>query len=240
MRCSSNNMTIYPARKQQTTRDRRTNVVEQPQSGTITALKTGRNERLFVFLDGAYAFATTKSIAIDEGLRLGKELDEATVMRLRAAHSVARATAMIDVLTAYRPRTVAELRSRLIKKGIDPKIIELAIANRFNRNFGVFSDAEFIDWFASKRGITRGKNFTAIIPELRRLGVSEEAINAAKTSYNRKRALTIALSKAVHGLDLSHPKDRRRFVQRLLRRGFNYEDALGYLNKRDDSDDASE
>lgn len=204
--------------------------VDRPRAGEISALEAGAHERLFVALDGHYAFTVTRSLALDAGLRLGMDLDAEQVSALRLAYSTARVAGMIDNLIAYRPRTVIEVRRRLAEKGIEPEVAEAAIAQRLGVGYGVLSDEQFIDWFAEHRGLARGKDFGALVGELRRLGVADEAIDAARSTYPRDEALELALAKAVRGLDLSEETGRRRFVGRLLRRGFHYGDARDYLD----------
>lgn len=207
-------------------------------AGRITGLKhESRHARVYVELDGSYAFTVSVDQLVDAGLYVGRELNEANVASLREGYGVVRVLGMIDRLTSYRPRTAAEIRKRLSQKGIAEAVIETALPLRSGESGGVLSDAAFARWFAEHRGVPRGKGFRRIVPELRRLGVGDEGIAAAETDYATEDARTIALARAARGLDLTNPKLRQRFVARVQRAGFGYGEARDYLEALQTSGD---
>lgn len=217
---------------------RERNAASRPNEGTVTGLSYDtRHGKAYVELDGQYALSVTIGQLVDAGLAVGKDLDAPAVTALREGYNVMRVAAIIDRLTGYRPRTAAEITKRLAQKGIEGPLIDAAIAARTGVAYGVLSDLEFARWFAEHRGIPRGKGFRALVPELRRLGVSDEAISTTEAEYATDEAREVALVRAARGLDLDDPKMRTRFVARLARTGFNYGDARDYLDARAVSDE---
>jgi SOS response regulatory protein OraA/RecX len=212
--------------------------LERPRAGQITDITEGRRGRLHIYLDGGYAFSLSPEIVEYEGVIIGAALDETTVSRLvRRAH-VERIAEMIDRKTAVRPRCAGELRRALIAKlHLDAELVEAAIERRRPLG-GILSDADFIAWFAQARGVRKGKGFYALVPELRALDVSTEAISAYRDSFDSQSAAVVAIARAVRGLDLSDPRGRHRFVERLRSRGFGYGVAKAYLDSLAISDEA--
>lgn len=210
----------------------------RPRAGTVTGLRhDAKRGRTYIDLDGVYGFTVSLDQVAEAGLWVGKDLDEPAVAELSGAYDVARIGAMIERLGAYRPRTASEVRDRLARKGITGPVVDAAIVRRTGEFLGVLPDDEFASWFAEHRGVPRGKGFGALVPELRRLGVGDAAIESARARYGTDEALEIALEKAARGLDLADPKSRQRFVARLARRGFGYGAARDYLEQADQSDE---
>ena len=217
---------------------RERNAASRPNAGVITALAhDARRGKAHIDLEGQYALTVTLGQLVETGLAVGKELDAAAVTSLREGYNVQRVASIIDRLTGYRPRTAAEIRKRLAQKGIEGPLIDAAITARSGEAYGVLSDLDFARWFAEHRGAPRGKGFRALVPELRRLGVADEAIATAEAEYDSAPALEVALARASRGLDLANPKMRTRFVARLARAGFGYGDARDYLDRLDASDE---
>jgi regulatory protein len=204
--------------------------LERPRAGVISEISEGRRNRLHIYLDGSYAFSLSLEIAEHEGLSVGMSLDEEGVRRLVGRQHIERIAEMIDRKTAVRPRCAGELRRAFVGRlKLDPELVDAAIERR--RRLGtVLSDEAFVEWFAQARGVRKGKGFYAIVPALRALDVSTEAINAYKDSFDTESAAQIATARAARGLDLHDPRGRHKFVQRLLSKGFGYGVAKEYLD----------
>lgn len=224
---------------------------ERPTSGTISELRPSRQvgadddvspkDRVFgrsrsapvtfVYLDGAYAFAVSPDLAEAAGLHEGMVLDEAEVTRLSRSQDVLKIAESIDRLLAFRPRTAAEVRQRLAVKNYEPVKLEQAIDSR--RGYGIMEDAEFATWMIENRATAKGKTPIALRGELRRLGVGDDALRSAEedAAGRRGEALQTAVHKLARRLDPADERSRKRFVDGLLRRGFNYGDAKAALER---------
>ena len=199
--------------------------------GMITDIRVGRGDRRLIDLDGHFALAMSASLVESNGLRRGESLDAERIAALVAATEISHVGAMIDRLLVYRPRTATEIRARLSRRGLTGDAVEKAIERRSSGG-GVLSDEDFAIWFSRARGSERGRGSRVLSSELHRLGVAPEAITAAREEYPEADALALAADKAARHLDLSDRRDAKRFIDRLMRRGFNYGDIAAEVRRR--------
>ena len=88
---------------------------------TVTAVRAGkgRNKRVNVFLDGRFAFSLEAEVAVKAGLRAGQELAEDNIQTLARTDQSQRCFNAASRYLSYRPRSEAELRERLSRRGYD-------------------------------------------------------------------------------------------------------------------------
>src|SRR5579884_3240551 len=118
----------------------------------ITQLSTaGKSGLLRLYLDGVFAFAIDAALAEQERLRPGVELDTARAEALRRAAARAQVSEASWRLLSVRPRARAELRRRLLGKGLPEEIVEGQLDHLEER--GYLDDAEFARaWVAMRQG----------------------------------------------------------------------------------------
>lgn len=205
-------------------------VAERPTEGEITALTPIRDRRFAVYLDGRYTAAVSGEQIGELNLVVGRHLDAAETRTLVDAGDEAVALRKIDAALAYAPRTAEELRLRLRRKKVEiTPAVERAIARRLGA--GVIEDADYVAYFARSRGEAKGKGYRALTGEMRRRGVSDEAIREGEAEFDAAAALSVAATKAARGIDPTDEKHRRRFLQRLMSRGFGYAEAAKEIAK---------
>lgn len=190
----------------------------------VTALKLqARNKtRVNVFLDGSFAFGLAKNEAIR--LRIGQELTEADIERIKAADAREEAYNRALRLIDRRPRSAREVRDNLKKNKVAPEDIDAAL-ERLARN-GLLNDAEFARMWVENREAFRPASKRAIALELRRKGVADDEIKAAVAGTNDAAAADkLAQAKAGRFAALPWPEFRLKLLGLLARRGFNYETA---------------
>ena len=190
----------------------------------VTALKLqARNKsRVNVFLDGAFAFGLAKNEAVR--LRIGQELTEADVERLKAAdgreEAYARALRLID----RRPRSTREVRDNLKKNKVAPADIDAAV-ERLGRA-GLLDDAGFAKMWVENREVFRPTSKRALALELRRKGVADGEIKVAVADTNDAAAADrLAEAKAARLAKLPWPEFRQKLLGILARRGFDFDTA---------------
>lgn len=205
-------------------------VAERPTEGEITALAPIRDRRFAVYIDGRYTAAVSSEQIGELNLVVGRRLDAAETRTVVDAGDEAAALRKIDAALAYAPRTAEELRLRLRRKKVEiTPAVERAIARRLGS--GVMADADYVAYFARSRGEAKGKGYRALTGEMRRRGVSDEAIREGETDFDAEAALSVAATKAARGIDPTDEKHRRRFLQRLMSRGFGYAEAAKEIAK---------
>lgn len=194
------------------------------QTMKITALKAqARNpNRVNVYLDGEFAFGLVKIEAIR--LRLGQELDEAAVERLRQADDEAQAYERALKLLSTRPRSEAEVRQKLREHKIADATIDAVVAHL--RRAGLVDDNAFANYWVENRTTFRPRSQRLLKAELKRKGVTGEALDQAVAGANdAESAYTLAEKRCRTATvaALPYPEFRRKLGDYLARRGFDYE-----------------
>jgi len=190
--------------------------------GRITALKAQKRnrQRVNVYLDGHFAFGLA---AIEAArLRVGQVLSDEEIAHLRERDLVERAVGRAMDLLSYRPRSQAEVRRRLRRKGYDEATIEEAVA-RLSR-VGLLDDREFARYWVENRFQFNPRGVLALRQELRQKGVGEAIIEEVLAEYDEEEAAARAAERAGRRLRHLAPQTfRRRMREHLARRGFPYE-----------------
>ena len=187
----------------------------------ITNLKlSGRSRnRVDVYLDGKKNFTISKSIALE--LRRGQELSIDQIRELNNRDLEEQIYQQALRLISRRPRSEAELRNRFLRKKVQTEIQDMVIARL--REQGFVDDNAFARSWVENRLTFRPRSAWAIKQELRKKGVSNDAIRAALENFDDDEAAYQAALKVARKM-AGMPKDL--FIQRLAaylsRRGFQY------------------
>jgi regulatory protein len=188
----------------------------------VTALKLqSRNKtRVNVFLDGEFVLGLAKILAVR--LRVGQELTDAEVERLRAADAEEEAHTRAVNLIARRPRSEAEVRQRLQRAGVAAPVIA-AVLERL-RGSGLLDDEAFAKYWVENRAAFRPRSKRALQMELKRKGISPTAVeDVLQATDDAEAAYALALKRARQLTHLPAPDFRRKLSDYLARRGFDYE-----------------
>ena len=131
----------------------------------------------------------------------------------------------VDLL-ALRPRSVAELRRKLIQKGEPAEAVDAAIERL--RGQKLLDDDQFARQFARSKVVGAGASRRRIAMELGRKGVDRETANAAIDEMAESEGIDV--SAAIHRVaekkwkslsKLDEATATRRLYAFLARRGFN-------------------
>ena len=192
--------------------------------GRITAIepqkKVGRR-RFNVFLDGRFAFGLSEDLAAR--LSPGGFLSEEQIADLVREDALLQVYHAALSLLEYRPRSLAELRSRLLRRSFDPVLVEEALERLRAR--GMVDDREFARFWVESRGSYRPRGTRMLQAELRAKGVEPDAIRDALPALDEEEASAYrAASKKARSLHAADWTEfRRRIGDHLVRRGFSYE-----------------
>jgi len=188
----------------------------------ITAIeKQRRRRRADVYLDGHLAFSLSLGLLTEAGLHEGDTLSPQQVDSLRQADIRHQAHEAALRLLAYRPRSEAEIRQRLARRGLPPPVIQETIARL--RDQGLLSDAAFARFWVETRDQTSPRGRRLLWQELSAKGIEREvARQAIAPVAEEDAALRAAQKKARHLQGQDYAVFRRRLGDFLLRRGFTY------------------
>jgi regulatory protein len=188
----------------------------------VTALRTGRRgKRVNVFLDGRFAFSLEAELAVKEGLGVGQELSESDIEALTGADLSQRCLNAALHYLGYRPRSEAELRQRLGRRGFDGDNVETVIAKL--KEQGLVNDLAFAQFWKENRQAFSPRSQWLTRSELRQKGVAEDIISQVVAEVDDEdSAYRAAITKARHLPTADYQSFRHRLGDYLKRRGFGY------------------
>ena len=139
----------------------------------VEAIARGDRLRIDVGADEPIELAA----AVCPTLRAGDDVDEAELRALidRSAEYDTREAALH--LLSYRPRSVRELRDRLIRKGFDAERTDHCLEGL--REAGFLDDAAFAEAHTREAVRLRPRGSRRLVAELRQKGVAESTASAA-------------------------------------------------------------
>jgi len=147
-------------------------------------------------------------------------------------------------LLAYKPRTVAEMRSRLLEKDwAEPAVVDQVVARL--EELGYLNDEEFAANFANSRLTAKPIGRTRLRRDLRRkklpAQVVEQSLNEAYERQSEEELIERAIKKR---LRLKGPPETREEAKKLfdylMRRGFRYDLIVRKVREAGRSVDASD
>jgi len=189
----------------------------------VTAIeKQRRGKRVNLFLDGRFVLSLSPDVAVQAGLRAGDEVDDESLHSLREAESRAGAMATALRLLSYRPRSESELRQRLARRGTSPDLVDGTLQRL--RELDLVDDAAFArGWVESRhRSSPRGRRL--LRQELQAKGVGGDVSRPLLEQIDEEDAALRAGGRRALSLRTSpYPEFRRRLVDFLRRRGFDYD-----------------
>lgn len=191
-------------------------------AGVITELKVQKHdkERVNVYLDGEFAFGLPLSEAAR--LRRGQFLSDEDIERLKAADAYARARDAALRYLAVRPRSEAEVRQYLARKGFDETTVNQVIGRLLE--WGYLDDEAFARAWVRERERFRPRGPKALRQELRRKGIDEGIIERVLADLDPEASARAALAPRLHQWQhLDWRAFRKKAGDFLARRGFSYD-----------------
>ncbi|HEY8469565.1 MAG TPA: RecX family transcriptional regulator [Longimicrobiales bacterium] len=191
-------------------------------------------------MDGVTRCTAAVDVVAAAGLGVGDAVDEAALARLEQADLAWRVRQAAFDLLAYRPRSVEELRRRLLRKSFPEDAVDACLADLRAR--GWLDDEAFAAGFVRERIRRRPRGRRALVSELRARGVAPEQAagaveevfredgvseldlaRAAARAWRRKAGKDAARAGAASrtAADAQRARDRRRLHAYLMRRGFS-------------------
>jgi len=177
-------------------------------------------QRVNIYLDGEFAFGLAAVVAA--WLRVGQELGEERIASLKMQDEREIVYQKALHFLSYRPRSSAEVRQNLSKRGISEALIE-EILNRL-QNTGLVNDETFAQAWVENRNTFRPRGKSALRMELRRKGLSDEIVQSVLDTQVNDAALALEAARryARRLSGLEWPEFRQKLSGFLARRGFSY------------------
>ena len=192
--------------------------------GKITDLRPnkGHGRRVSVFLDGRFAFSVGDDVASREDLQPEQTLTAERIGTLVESDRHERCMSAATRYLASRPRSHAELRERLRRRGFDSDTQEAVIARL--KEQGLLDDANFARFWTDNRESFSPRSRRLTRMELQKKGVPRDIIDqAVNVIDDQARAYRAALSRVYSLRHSDREEFRCRLGAYLQRRGFGYD-----------------
>lgn len=180
-----------------------------------------RRGRVTISFDGASPLECDRSFELTPRLAVGDSVDPQTLDQLRRCVAIHTAKAIAEKLLTRRPRSEAELLTRLKQRAVQPAVAKEAVASL--REQGLIDDAAFARYWAEERIRGRPRAARMIQAELGAKGVAPDIAVAATAQISDDELATQLARKAAQRFQGNWPAYERRGGAMLIRRGFSYE-----------------
>jgi len=188
----------------------------------ITAIEPQQKnpQRVSVYLNGEFAFRLTRITA--GWLKVGQELSEEKIVALQAEDTNETTYQKALHFLSYRPRSSAEVRQNLTKRGTPEAVVEETITHL--QRAGLVNDQEFARAWVENRNNFRPRSKSALLMELRRKGLSDEVVLPVLDVQVDEEALAFEAARkyARRLAGLEWYEFRQKLSGFLGRRGFSY------------------
>jgi regulatory protein len=186
----------------------------------ITALKRNKG-KVDIFLDGEPSASLSAALASAEGLRRGREITREEINALMKRDRFQRGLDTAARYLALRPRSDAEIRSKLHSHGYDTPTQNLVIEALKAK--GLLDDHAFAAYWAENRDSFSPRSRSMTRSELQKKGVAKEAIEQAVGVIDDAESAYRAAARHVGSMRWAdYDQYRRRLGGYLERRGFSY------------------
>lgn len=139
--------------------------------------KRGRRGRVIMHVDGEPRLETAADVLRDAGLRAGDDITASDLEGLARADLRHRAREAALRLLAVRSRSHAELRRRLLSRGVPESVVEETLDNLSTS--GLVDDEAFARSFVRDRVRLRPRGRGGLVGELRARGIARDAAEEA-------------------------------------------------------------
>lgn len=197
--------------------------------GVVTSIKrqVKHPDRVSLFIDGEFAIGLSASVVLSVGLKKGDELTLPDLERIVAEEQYARARSKALNFLSFRPRTVHEIRERLVKYGYETVVIDSVVEWLAERRY--LDDTTFAQQFVEERTMRKGYGPRRIAADLSRKGIHRDVIESVLFGAETPTTeiAPVVMRKAAQrwarlGSEQDPRKKKSKLVQYLQRRGFAY------------------
>lgn len=195
--------------------------------GKITDITLQRSgKRVNIFVDGSFRCGLERITALQAGLAVGMETDDAALEALQLDSEKETAFNKAIAFVSSRRRTEMEIRRKLREKGYMPGVISAVISKL--RDYGYVNDAQFAhDYVEAYKDRAGGMKIRA---ELRRLGISDKLADEALRKLSADDALESAMNCARKYL-VSRDFDRQKLYRHLAAKGYSFDIVREAVNR---------
>lgn len=195
----------------------------------ITGIELQKNRRIVnLFVDGKFISGIGLITLVKLKLKVGTQITQAKLFTLLKRSVYEKLLNNSYRFLSYRPRSEKEVRTYLIKKtrSENPELTPGKIVNKVIdklKRENLVNEEEFVKWWLGQRQTFRPKGKFFLAQELRAKGIAQDAIEAALENQDDLSTARQLANRKLTGLNLASPKDKKKLIGFLSRRGFSWE-----------------
>lgn len=197
----------------------------------VTALKETKAGRVALSVDGAYTASLDLLTVGEYGLCVGDEVDEEKLREILALSDTRRAKSRAIELLSYRDHSSAELKKKLLRHATEE---DADAAVERMEELGMVNDRDFALRYGRELSEVKLYGEKRVKAELQKKGLSPEDVEAALEEVPDQRELIARLLAGKLSRYTTDPEDRNKLINRLLTRGFSWEDIRTVLRETED------
>lgn len=191
-----------------------------------------RKDRYSIFVDDKYSFALSESGLISSGIKIGLELSDVELSKLKQEAVEDKGIYRVLDLISRRPRSEGEIIDYLKRKKYEKEEIT-KILERLSAK-GYINDEDFARRWVENRRLLKSISRRKLQLELRQKKVSGDLIDKVLQTNETDEVETIKeLIKKKR--TSSRYQDSQKLMQSLARQGFNYSDIKQALTELEES-----
>ena len=176
--------------------------------------------RYSVFVDEKFAFGISELGLIESGLKIGQELEKASLDSLKETAKIDKIYNQTLALIMRRPRSEWEIKDYLKRKGMDQQANQ-EICKKL-KDKGFIDDLDFAQRWVDNRRLLKSISKRKLILELRQKRVSDEIISQvmAEDEIDEIEVVRAEIDKKRRQ---TRYQDDTKLIQYLARQGYRYE-----------------
>ena len=177
-------------------------------------------QRVNIYVDGRYAFSLTTAAAA--GLEMGQPVTDALLAQVQGQEEMEKARLTAEHFLTFRPRSAAEVRQNLARKGFPDPVIEQVISSLQERR--LLDDMAFARYWLEQRETFKPRSALALRQELYQKGLDRRLIEAVLADLDEMTSARRAAEKLAPRLShLPWEAFQQKMGSFLQRRGFTYD-----------------
>lgn len=193
-------------------------------SSKITALlqPPDKKGRVDIYADGEYLMSVSEDAALEAGLKVGLEVDEAFISEIEHSVQLTRAKNKAYTYLSYGDMSEKKLLDKLKKYGFSESIACECVEKL--KELGYIDNSRYAAALAESLAGSRLYGPRRILQELRLRGIDEQlsraAVDALETDFEQsiKRLARGRLKR-----NMSDPKEVQKLIAALMRNGYGYD-----------------
>lgn len=178
-------------------------------------------ERINVSIDGEFAFACYKEVAVERGVAVGKEFSQTDIEKIKYADGEMYAIKTAMSYVAARQRTKKDIERKLKDRDIAAEHIEKAVS--MLEEYGYVCDEEYAEVYA--RELAERYPRRMVRQKLMQKGIESSLAEQAVKNINDMPLLARLYERYEERYaDEEQPKRGQKIVRALMQKGFSYGD----------------